>query len=132
LAAVTHIRFRDESIGKLSVSLAGLRFPHQFNTDLLGTEGAIRDNRIYSKSLFPEQRDFITLSSNSPNSGTVDHHPFQREIDNLADHILHDMPILSDLADACNSMEIVLAIEESAVTEKPNEINVKPGSVSQI
>jgi hypothetical protein len=42
------------------------------------------------------------------------------------------MPILSDLADACNSMEIVLAIEESAVTEKPNEINVKPGSVSQI
>ena len=132
MAAVTHIKFRDESIGKLSVSLAGLRFPYQFNIDLLFTEGAIRDNRIYSKSLFPEQRDFITLSSDSPNSGTVDHHPFQREIDNLADHISHDTPILSDLADACNSMEIVLAIEESAVTEKPNEINVKPGSVSQI
>ena len=94
LAAVTHIKFRDESIGKLSVSLAGLRFPYQFNIDLLGTEGAIRDNRIYSKSLFPEQRDFITLSLDSPNSGTVDHHPFQREIDNLADHILHDTPIL--------------------------------------
>ena len=119
---MTHIRFRDESIGKLSVSLAGLRFPYQFNIDLLGTEGAIRDNRIYSKILFPEQTDFITLSSDTPNSGAVDHHPFQQEIDNLTEHIMHDTPILSDVADACNSMEIVLAIEQSAATAKPVKI----------
>jgi len=116
---VASIKFRDDSIGKLSVSLDGLCFPYQFNIDLLGTEGAIRDNRVYSKSLFPEQTDFITLSSATPNSGAVDHHPFQQEIDNLTDHILHDAPILSDVADACNSMEIVLAIEESAATGKP-------------
>ena len=119
---VAAIKFRDDSIGKLSVSLDGLCFPYQFNIDLLGTEGAIRDNRIYSKILFPEQTDFITLSSDTPNSGAVDHHPFQQEIDNLTDHILHDTPILSDLADACNSMEIVLAIEESAATGKPVKI----------
>jgi len=119
---VAAIKFRDGSIGKLSVSLDGLCFPYQFNIDLLGTEGAIRDNRVYSKSLLPEQTDFITLSSSTPNSGAVGHHPFQQEIDNLTDHILHDAPILSDVADACNSMEIVLAIEESAATGKPVKI----------
>jgi predicted dehydrogenase len=116
---VASIKFRDESIGKLSVSLDGLCFPYQFNIDLLGTDGAIRDNRIYSKTLFPEQTDFITVSSETPNSGAVGHHPFQQEIDNLTDHILHDAPILSDVADACRSMEIVLAIEKSAATGKP-------------
>jgi len=116
---VACLKFRDESIGKLSVSLDGLCFPYQFNIDLLGTAGAIRDNRIYSKILFPEQTDFITVSSDTPNSGAVGHHPFQQEIDNLTDHILHDAPILSDVADACRSMEIVLAIEKSAATGKP-------------
>ena len=116
---VASIKFRDESIGKLSVSLDGLSFPYQFNIDLLGTAGAIRDNRIYSKILFPEQTDFITVASDTPNSGAVGHHPFEQEIDNLTDHILHDAPILSDVADACRSMEIVLAIEKSAATGKP-------------
>jgi len=116
---VASVKFRDESIGKLSASLDGLCFPYQFNVDLLGTEGAVRDNRIYSKPLFPEQTDFITLASATPNSGAVTHHPFQAEIDNLADHILHGAPILSDVPDACNSMEVVLAIEESAATGKP-------------
>jgi len=119
---VASVKFSDESIGKLSVSLDGLCFPYQFNIDLLGTEGAIRDNRIYSKVLFPEQTDFITLASETPNSGAVDHHPFQQEIDNLTDQILHDAPILSDVADACRSMEIVLAIEKSAATGKPVKI----------
>jgi predicted dehydrogenase len=119
---VASIKFSDKSIGKLSVSLDGLCFPYQFNIDLLGTEGAIRDNRIYSKILFPEQTDFITLSSDTPNSGAVDHHPFQQEIDNFTDHILHGEPILSDIPDACHSMEIVLAIEESAATGKPVKI----------
>jgi predicted dehydrogenase len=119
---VACLKFSDESIGKLSVSLDGLCFPYQFNIDLLGTAGAIRDNRIYSKTLFPEQTEFITLASETPNSGAVDHHPFQQEIDNLTDHILHDAPILSDVADACRSMEIVLAIEESAATGKPVKI----------
>ena len=43
-------------MGKLSASLDGLQFPYQLNVDLLGTEGAIRDNRVYSKTLFPSRR----------------------------------------------------------------------------
>lgn len=116
---VASVRFKDRSIGKLSASLDGLSFPYQLNIDLLGTEGAIRDNRVYSKTLFPEQTEFVTLPSPTPNTGAVAHHPFQQEIDNLVERILHGTPVLSDILDACDSTEVVLAIEESARTGKP-------------
>lgn len=119
---VASVKFRDESVGKLSVSLDGLYFPYQFNIDLLGSAGAIRDNRIYSKTLFPEQTDFVTLPCATPNSGSVSHHPFQQEIDNLVDYLLHDKPVLSDVLDACRSMEIALAIEKSADSGQPVKI----------
>jgi predicted dehydrogenase len=116
---VAVVKFQDGSLGKLSASLDGLHFPYQLNVDLLGTEGAIRDNRVYSKSLFPFQNDWVTISSSTPNSGAVTHHPFQEEIDNLAENILHDTPVLSDVLDACNSMEVAIAIEESAAQGRP-------------
>ena len=119
---VASVKFKDGSVGKLSASLDGLYFPYQFNIDLLGTEGAIRDNRIYSKKLFPEQNDFVSIPTATPNSGAVGHHPFQQEIDNLTDGILKDTPILSDIPDACDTMEIVLAVEASAATGKPVKV----------
>ena len=119
---VASIKFKDGSLGKISTSLDGLCFPYQFNIDLLGTEGAIRDNRIYSTKLFSEQNDFVTIPTSTPNSGAVGHHPFQQEIDNLTNGIINDAPILSDVLDACKSMEIVLAIEASAAKGKPVKI----------
>ncbi|HSR12010.1 MAG TPA: gfo/Idh/MocA family oxidoreductase, partial [Thermodesulfobacteriota bacterium] len=100
-----------------------LCFPYQLNIDLLGTEGAIRDNRVYSKPLFPSQTDFVTIATPTPNSGAVTHHPFQEEIDNLVDNLLKGTPVLSDVLDACNSMEVVIAIEESAASGKPVRIS---------
>ncbi len=116
---VAAVRFVDGSVGKLSASLDGLGFPYQFNIDLLGSQGAIRDNRLYSKKLFPEQTDVTTIPCPTPNSGTVSHHPFQQEIDNLVDNILHDVPVLSDVLGACRSQEIALAVEESAASGRP-------------
>lgn len=119
---VSAVKFVDGSVGKLSVSLDGLNFPYQFNIDLLGTKGALRDNRIYSKPLFPVQKDFIALSCDTPNSGSVEHHPFKQEIDNLVACIDRGIPVLSDVEDACKSMEVALAITESAATGKPVKV----------
>ncbi len=115
---VAAVRFADGTVGKLSASLDGVAFPYQMNIDLLGSKGAIRDNRIYSKLLFPEQSDFVTIAAPTINSGAVAHHPFKQEIDNLVENILHDVPVLSDVLDACNSIAISIAIEESAATGK--------------
>jgi len=85
-------------------------------------QNAIRDNRVYSKKLFPEQTDFVILPSATPNSGAVGHHPFQQEIDNLVDGILYGAPVISDVPDSCDSMEMVLAIERSAASGKPVKV----------
>jgi predicted dehydrogenase len=119
---VAALRFVDGSVGKISVSLDGLNFPYQFNIDLLGTKGALRDNKIYSKSLFPFQKDFISIPCDTPNSGSVEHHPFKQEIDNLVDCIDKGTPVLSDVTDACESMDVALAITQSASTGKPLKV----------
>lgn len=111
-------KFDNGAVGKLSASLDGLAYPYQFNIDLLGSNGAIRDNRIYSAELFPEQTDWVTLPSATPNSGAVHHHPFKQVIDNLVESILDDKPVLSDILDGARSIAVALAIEESAATGK--------------
>ncbi len=113
------VKFRNGSVGRLSASLDGLAFPYQFNIDVLGTEGAARNDRLYSKKLFEMQRDWITLPMIGPNSGAVDHHPFRQEWDEFTDSILTGKPTRSTLADACRSMDVVHAIMESIRTHKP-------------
>jgi len=121
---VAAVKFTDGTTGKLSASLDGINFPYQFNINLLGTEGLIRDNRVWSKKLYPQAKDATVLDVPTPNSGSVSHHPFKQEIDNLADGILHGKPIISDVLDACKSIEISLAIEESARMGKPVKVGM--------
>jgi len=110
------VRFANGSVGKISASLDGLAFPYQFNIDLLGTAGAARDNRIYTKELLDNQSDWITLACETPNTGSVAHHPFKAEIDDFVEAIRQDSSALCSLEEACRSMDVVFAINESART----------------
>lgn len=116
---VSAVKFSNGAVGKLSASLDGLAFPYQFNIDLLGADGAVRDNRVYSSRFFPAQDDWVTLPSSTPNSGAVSHHPFKQVIDNLADAVVSGRPVLADIEDAAKSIAVSIAIEESAGTGKP-------------
>ena len=112
------VKYRDGTLGRLSVSLDGVCIPYQFNIDLLGTRGAIRDNRLFSQELFPGQKDFTLIPGDTPNSGSVAHHPFKAEIDDFASSLLGGGSVLSDVEDACASMDVCLAITESALSGK--------------
>ena len=116
---VAAVRFVNGSIGKVSASLDGLNFPYQFNIDLLGTKGAARENRIYTKELLDNQHDWVTLPCATPNSGAVSHHPFKDEIDNFVDAIRENGKSLCTLEDACRTMDVVFAVTESARIGKP-------------
>ncbi len=124
---VSSVRFTDDTVGKLSASLDGLYFPYQLNIDLLGSKGAIRDNRISAPDVFTEADGFVELDVETPNSGSVSHHPFQQEIDNLADAVFDGTSVVSDVLDACKSIEISLAIEKSAAEGKPVAISHPDG-----
>ncbi len=116
---VAAVRFANGSVGKISASLDGLYFPYQFNIDLLGTKGAARDNRIYSQTLLDNQAGWLTLPCDTPNTGSVAHHPFRAEIDNFIEAIRNDTTTLCTVEDACRSMDVVFAITESARTGRP-------------
>ncbi|MCF0262372.1 MAG: hypothetical protein HUK23_05640, partial [Sphaerochaetaceae bacterium] len=76
-------------------------------------------NRFWSKKLFPMQEKWIDLPMQGPETGTVSCHPFNEEINDFVKSIIDGTPVRSDLCDAVKSMDVVLAITESARTGKP-------------
>ncbi|MFQ3620839.1 MAG: Gfo/Idh/MocA family oxidoreductase, partial [Spirochaetales bacterium] len=116
---VAALKFRDGTVGKLSASLDGLTFPYQFNIDLLGSSGAFRGNKIYSSSLFPFQDRWVELPCPTPDSGNVSHHPFKEEIHYFRRCLQEGILPSPDIEEALRSMEIALAITQSALEGKP-------------
>lgn len=113
------VKFCNGSVGRLSACLDGVNYPYQANIDILGSEGAIRNNRFWSKKLFPMQEKWIDLPMQGPDTGTVSCHPFKNEIDDFIASISDGKEVKSDVCDAVKSMDVAIAITESALTGKP-------------
>lgn len=109
---VAVVKFRNGAIGKTSV-LFDCQMPYAFNIDLLGTEGTLRDNRLWSKSLLPAQTDWATVPTVNPDSGAVEHHPFDAEVTHLVDSIREGRDAHCNVADAYHTHEVCLAIDQS-------------------
>jgi len=109
---VAVLKLRNGAIGKTSVLFDGT-LPYQFNIDLVGTEGTLRDNRLWSKRLLPGQTGWTTLATILPDSGDVGHHPFDAQINHFVDCILQGRESHCNIADAYHTHEICLAIDRS-------------------
>jgi predicted dehydrogenase len=109
---VAALKFQSGAIGKTS-ALFDAEMPYQFNIDLAGTEGTIRDNRLWSKKLLPGQTGWTTMQTILPDSGDVDHHPFDAEMNHLVDCILQDRESYVNIADAYKTHEVCMAIDRS-------------------
>jgi predicted dehydrogenase len=109
---VAVVKFRGGAIGKTSV-LLDCEMPYSFNIDLVGTDGTLRDNRIWSKTLLPAQTGWATAPTVTPDSGAVEHHPFDAEVNHLVDCIRQDRQSHCSVADAYRTHEVCLAIDRS-------------------
>ena len=109
---VALLRFRGGAIGKTS-TLFDADMPYCFNIDLAGTEGTLRDNRIWSRRLFPGQTGWTTMQTILPDSGAVNHHPFDAQMNHLVDCILENRESHCNIADAYHTHEVCLAIDHS-------------------
>jgi UDP-N-acetyl-2-amino-2-deoxyglucuronate dehydrogenase len=109
---VAVLRFRNGVIGKTSV-LLDCEMPYSFNIDLAGTQGTLRDNRLWSKRLLPGQTTWATLPTVLPDSADVHHHPFDAEIDELVECIRQGRESHCNVADAYKTHELCLAIDRS-------------------
>jgi predicted dehydrogenase len=111
------VRFANGKAGKISACTEPW-LPYQFNIDVLGSDGALRDNRFYSRRL-PGATDWATFPTVLPNSGLVEHHPFQGEIDHFIECIRTGTESHVNLRDAVNTHETCFAIDRSGQAGGP-------------
>jgi predicted dehydrogenase len=109
---VAVMKFHSGVIAK-TAALFDAEMPYALNIDLAGTEGTMRDNRIWSKSLFDGQTDWATVPTILPDSADVNHHPFDAEMDHFAQCILGDRESHCNIADGYRSHELCMAVDRS-------------------
>jgi len=111
-------KFADGRVGKAASSIECIQ-PYVFNINLVGTNGTIRNNRIYSRSKFPGQSTWVEVPTILPDSGDVTHHPFTGEAAHLVDCIRFDRESHVNVADAYKTHEICFAADLSAAEGRP-------------
>ena len=106
------VTFANGRLGKISACVEHW-MPYQFNIDLLGTDGGMRDNRFYGRKLVGAT-DWATYPTITPNSGLVTHHPFDAEIDHFIECIRTGRESHGSVHDGVNTHEAIFAIDRSS------------------
>jgi len=115
--SVTLVRFEDGTMGKVASSIECV-MPYVFNIELLGDQGTIRNNQVFSKR-WVGQKGWATIPTILPDSGDVTHHPFRDEINYFVDCILSGRESHANLEDTALTHEICFASEISARERRP-------------
>ena len=109
---VAVFKFLGGTIAKASV-LFDCEMPYAMNVDVAGAAGTLRDNRIYSRKLFPGQTGWTTIPTVMLDSSDVMHHGFAREIDCFIECIQEDREPHCNVTDAYRTHELCFAIDRS-------------------
>jgi predicted dehydrogenase len=109
---VAVMKLADGTIAKSS-ALLDAELPYAFNIDVVGTEGTLRDNRLWSKKLLPGQTNWVSIPTLMPDSGDVHHHPFDAQINHFVDCLREDRESHCNVADAYRTHELCMAIDRS-------------------
>ena len=109
------LKFKHGAVGRVGSSYDFIS-PYVFNLNLCGDKGTLWNDKLWSPSMIPDQRDYMQLPVLTPNSGDVKHHPFPEEDAHFVDCILNDVETDCPLSDAVKTQEIVFAADRSAAT----------------
>jgi predicted dehydrogenase len=115
--SVTLIKFADGTMGKVATSIEYIA-PYSFPIVLMGNEGTIRDNRLFTKR-WPGQTGWATIPTILPDSGAVTHHPFIPQMEHFVDCILNGTESHCNVADAVKTHEICIAADISKAEHRP-------------
>jgi predicted dehydrogenase len=110
---VASLKFSNGAPGKLSTVLDA-DTPYIFNCKLLGTDGTILNNEVYSSKHYPGSLGYWRFPTIEPDSADVTHHPFQQEIDHFMECIENDVESHASIHDSWKSMAVAFAMDESA------------------
>jgi predicted dehydrogenase len=94
--------------------------PYLLRVELLGTEGTIRNNRLYVRS-WQTHEEYIDLPCEVPGLAVLDE-PMRQEIAHFIDCIDNDIESHVNLADAIKTHEALMAADLSVAEGKPIEL----------
>jgi len=112
------VKFADGKIGR-TTSCFDAEMPYVFHIGVYGTEGSLRNDRLYAPKRFPGQNAFMQIPCVLPDSGDVAHHPFQGEVTHFLDCIIDNKRPLPDLDDAAQTMALCIAADKSVEEHRP-------------
>ena len=106
-------RFDNGAIGRVSTSLE-CNMPYVFHLQVNGTDGTLRNNGLFSRTMFPGSTDFTPVKAVYPDDGNVTHHPFPEEVSYFIDSIDRGVPGMLSIGAAARTYELVFAAELAA------------------
>jgi predicted dehydrogenase len=122
-SSVSILKFKNGAIGKVASVIDCLQ-PYYFHVHLVGSEGSLLDNKIYSTQLGGLNKNkWSELSMKLLDSGDVSDHPYQTQFEAFFQSLEkgEEMP-LTNLKEALYSHQIIFAADrsiESGKEEKP-------------
>jgi len=117
---VTMLKFEDGRVAKVASCIDCLQ-PYYFHIHLVGSEGSLLDNRIYSHKLNGMNRNrWSTLETSLIDSGDVGHHPYLPQFRAFFQSTERgeDMP-LTDFDTAFETHRVIFAADRSAAEGRP-------------
>jgi len=115
---VTILKFNTGAAAKVTSCIDCLQ-PYYFHVHLVGSEGSLLDNRIYTNKLKGLKKQWATLPTALIDSGDVHDHPYAAQFQEFVNAIQERRPMaLTDLDTALETFRVLFAADESARTGK--------------
>ncbi|MCB1235795.1 MAG: Gfo/Idh/MocA family oxidoreductase [Verrucomicrobiae bacterium] len=116
------LKFKSGRVGKVASVIDCLQ-PYYFHTHLVGSEGSILDNKIYSTKFALRDKKWTELPVALADSGDVADHPYQAQFQAFFDALDkgEDMP-LTGYRESMESFRVLFACDKSAEEGRPVRI----------
>ncbi|HRQ89064.1 MAG TPA: Gfo/Idh/MocA family oxidoreductase, partial [Bacteroidia bacterium] len=120
---VALLKFANGSVGKVASVIDCLQ-PYYFHTHLVGSEGSMLDNKIYSTKLSLRDKKWTELPMALADSGDVADHPYKDQFQSFFDALDRgeDMAMTS-FAESVESFRVLFACDKSAREGRPVKLS---------
>ncbi len=117
------LKFAGGKVGKVASVIDCLQ-PYYFHTHLVGSEGSLLDNKIYSTKFALRDKKWAELPMAMADSGDVADHPYQAQFQAFFDAVDEgkNMPLTS-LDEAIQSFKVLFACDKSAAEGRPVKLS---------
>jgi len=117
------LKFANGSVGKVASVIDCLQ-PYYFHTHLVGSEGSLLDNKVYSTRFGLRDKKWAELPMAMADSGDVADHPYKDQFQSFFDALdKGEAMALTSLGESLESFRVLFACDKSAAEGRPVKLS---------